>query len=333
MKRLFASMAVMMLIFGGFGSELLVRLRSSRECGTIVTMGLGGLDVEYLSARLAEGRAQAIASAHLLRRSAIPPLLSGLAVTDKLVRVFRGRPAPIALRSLVDIFDGFARLGRLFSPFGRRFPYVIEEAEVNPFVISGGGLLPLDGLCRFSRRREPARPSIHAQIGRLLRPASIGIIGVSERLNLGRIILKNILREGFPRERVYIVKPGVGEIEGCRCVPGIQDLPETVDLFVLTLAAEQSPAVVEALVTHGKARSAIVIAGGLGEKPGTEVLEENIRGVLKWGRETGRVGRLVPVGQHVLAEPHEVRYSLKPRCLVRRYRSAHTGVHISPLPH
>ncbi|OGD19980.1 MAG: hypothetical protein A2W03_16035 [Candidatus Aminicenantes bacterium RBG_16_63_16] len=280
----------------GFGSELLVGLRNSREFGPVVTMGLGGLDVEYLNERLREGRALAIGSAHLLRRSGLAPALSRLAVTGKLIGGFRGKPAPLAMTALIDIFEKFGRLGRLFSPFGRRFPYVIEEAEVNPFVIRGGRLLPLDGLCRFSRRHEPPRPAIHGRIEHLLRPASIGIIGVSERLNLGRLILKNILREGFPRERVYVVKPGLTEIEGCRCVPEIRDLPETVDLFVLTLGAEQSPAVVEALITFGKARSVIIIAGGLGEKKGTEDLEANIRGLLKWGRDAGKVTPVINGG-------------------------------------
>ncbi len=280
----------------GFGSELLIGLRNSREFGPVVTMGLGGLDVEYLNERLREGKALAIGSAHLVKRSGIAAALSRLAVTDKLVGGFRGQAAPVTGTVLVDIFERFVRLAGLFSPYGRRFPYVIEEAEVNPFVIRGGSLVPLDGLCRFSRHHEPLRPVIHGQIGPLLRPASIGIIGVSERLNLGRIILKNILREGFPRERVYVVKPGFAEIEGCRCVPEIRELPETVDLFVLTLGAEQSPAVIEALVTFGKARSAIIIAGGMGEKQGTEVLEENIRGLLKWGRETGKVTPVVNGG-------------------------------------
>jgi acyl-CoA synthetase (NDP forming) len=280
----------------GFGSELLVGLRNSREFGPIVTLGPGGLDVEYLGARLKEGRALAIGSAHLLRRGEIAPLLARLAVTDKLVGGFRGKSAPVTMRALVDIFESFGKLGELFSPFGRKFPYVIEEAEVNPFVIRGGSLVPLDGLCRFSRHHQPARPAIYGRIDHLLRPSSIGIIGVSERLNLGRLILKNILREGFPRERVYVVKPGLSEIEGCRCVPEIRDLPETVDLFVLTLGAEQSPAVIEDLVTFGKARSVIIIAGGMGEKLGTEVLEENIRGLLQSGRETGRVTPVINGG-------------------------------------
>ena len=168
----------------GFGSELLLGLRHTREFGPVVTMGSGGLDVEYINERLEQGRALAIGSAHLLRRREIEAALSSLAVFDKLTGGFRGKAAPVAAAALVDIFDRFLELGRLFSPMAKGSGYVIEEAEVNPLVVRGGKLLPLDGLCRFSRLHESPRAVIYPQIDRLLRPGSIGLIGVSERLNL-----------------------------------------------------------------------------------------------------------------------------------------------------
>ena len=111
-------------------------------------------------------------------------------------------------------------------------------------------------------------------------------------MNLGHFILNNILREGFPRDRVYVVKPGIQEIEGCLCVPTVFDLPEAVDLFVLTLAADQSIGVIEQLISAEKARSVILIAGGIGEKKGTEALEARIQGLLMESRKQGKV---VPV--------------------------------------
>lgn len=276
----------------GFGSEILVGIRHSREFGPIVTMGLGGLDVEYLNERLKEGQALAIGSAHLLRREEIAPLLRPLAFYDKLTREHRGRGAVIAEDELVSIFSRFLDLARLFSPYSKKSVYVIEEAEVNPFVVVGGKLVPLDGMCRFSRSHSQAKPRLSASLDFLLHPRSIGIIGVSERMNLGRIILKNILREGFPREKTYVIKPGLDQIEGCRCLPSVSELPETVDLFVLTLAAEQSVGVMKELAEGGKARSVVIIAGGLGEKKGTEALQESIRTLLQRSR---RAGKFTPV--------------------------------------
>ncbi|MDH7512701.1 MAG: acetate--CoA ligase family protein [Clostridiales bacterium] len=280
----------------GFGSELLVGLRHSREFGPIVTMGLGGLDVEYLSERLKEGKALAIGSAPLLRQEEIASLLRPLAFFDKITKEHRGRKAAIKEDELVSAFSCFLRLGAHFSPYARMSPYVIEEAEVNPFVVVAGRLVPLDGMCRFSRAHVQARPRLSASLDFILHPRSIGIIGVSERMNLGRIILKNILREGFPGEKVYIVKPGVKEIDGCRCLPGVSELPETVDLFVLTLAAEQSVGVMKELVRTQKARSVVIIAGGLGEKTGTEALEKKIRELISHSRKRGRLTPIVNGG-------------------------------------
>jgi acyl-CoA synthetase (NDP forming) len=280
----------------GFGSELLVGIRHSREFGPVVTMGLGGLDVEYVNERIKEGKAVGIGSAHLLRKKEILPLLKPLAFYGKLVKAFRGREALLSEKTLVDTYDRFLQLAACFSPYSKSSPYVIEEAEVNPLVVRGGRLIPLDGLCRFSRNKEKARAGLFESIDFLLHPRSIGIIGVSERMNLGHIILKNILREGFPKERVYLVKPGLKEMEGCLCVPAVSDLPERVDLFVLTLSADQSVGVMEQLLETEKARSVILIAGGIGEKKGTKVLEENIRNLLARSRQEGRPAPVVNGG-------------------------------------
>lgn len=280
----------------GFGSELLAGVRNSREFGPVVTMGLGGLDVEYVNERLKERTALAIGSAHLLERGQIESLLEPLAFTEKMVRGFRGKPAPATADALVGAFDLFRRLAAHFSPYSRRSAYVIEEAEVNPLVVRGGAFVPLDGTCRFSRRRGAPRPSLSSGLEFLLHPRSIGIIGVSERLNLGHVILNNVLREGFPKERVWVVKPGLSEVEGCRCVPTVADLPETVDLFVLTLAAGQSAAVMAELVAAEKARSVIIIAGGMGEKHGMEGIEEEIKALLRKGRKEKRLTPVVNGG-------------------------------------
>jgi acyl-CoA synthetase (NDP forming) len=277
----------------GFGSEILLGVRNSRDFGPVITMGGGGLDVEYMAERLREGRAAVLSSVHLAADAAVPSLLEPLAFFGKLAAEFRGRKPLVSAKALAETFLRFRALAEAFSPFAVGSAFVIEEAEVNPFVVRAGRLVPLDGVCRFSReKRPPAGTRETAAIGRLLRPESIAVIGVSEKMNLGHIILNNILKSGFPRGKVFVVKPGLGEIEGCRCVPSVRDLPQAVDLFVLTLAAEQCPETMRELVEHGKARSVIIIAGGMGEKAGGGSIEDEIRGILTRGREQGK---LVPV--------------------------------------
>ncbi len=272
----------------GFGAELLLGLRNSREFGPIVSVGSGGLDVEYLNARLREGSSVSIASTHLWEDRDVARLLRPLALYDKLTTSFRGRPPLVSEDKLAGLCLKFQRLGAHFSPYSGDSEFVIEEAEVNPFVVSRGRLLPLDGLCRISRRKDTAEARPHGDIEFLLAPRSIGIIGVSEKMNIGRIILKNILKQGFPNEKVYVVKPGTEEIEGCRCVPDVASLPETVDLFVHTVSAEQGLQVMRDLIQAQKARSVIFIAGGMGEKEGTEDIEANIKSLIREGRAANR---------------------------------------------
>jgi len=275
----------------GFGTELLIGVRNSREFGPIVTAGAGGVEVEYWNERFKAGQAVSIVSAPLVKKEDIMPRLKPLAVYAKLVKPFRGRPAVLKEAALAETVYRLARLAAHYSPFGRS-PYVIEELEVNPFVVRSGSLVPLDGLCRFSRERVHIGDRPVSNISFLLHPASIAIIGVSERMNMGHIILNNILNRGFPRERVFVVKPGMERMAGCVCVPDVASLPEAVDLFVLTLAAEQSCDVMAELIAREKARSVILIAGGLGEKKGTRGLEEKIVELIAASR--GR-GRLTPV--------------------------------------
>jgi len=280
----------------GFGSELLLGLRNTREFGPVVTLGAGGIDVEFMNYNLKEGRALAIASAPLIENFDVVSVLKSLAFFDKITAEFRGRKPLLTQEELVNVFKQFGLLAVSFSPFGEENEYVLEEAEVNPFVINTGKLVPLDGMCRFSRSLKPVEKRPFEKIDSLLKPESIGIIGVSEKMNIGHIILNNILKQGFPKEKIFVVKPGLNQIEGCLCVPSVSDLPETVDMFVLTVSAEQSREVMKDLVDSEKAHSVIIIAGGIGEKKGTESLEQDIKAILTRGREQEKITPVVNGG-------------------------------------
>jgi len=312
----------------GFGSEVLLGLRNSRDFGPVLTMGGGGVDVEYMNERLKEGTAAAIGSAHLLDAARVPGLLEPLAFFGKLAAEFRGRKPLVAPAALAQAFLSFRDLAAAFSPLSTASPFVLEEAEVNPFVVRRGRLVALDGVCRFSRDKSAMVPRPIEDIGRLLKPASIGIIGVSEKMNIGHIILNNTLGNGFPPDRVTVIKPGLNTIEGCRCVPSIAAMPETVDLFVLTLAADQCYDVMKDLVDHGKARSVIIIAGGMGEKEGGASIEDRIRDLLLEGRRSGKTTPVVNGGNclGVASKPGRYDTTFIPEPKLPRPRSARSDM-------
>src|SRR5690606_27835713 len=84
-------------------------------------------------------------------------------------------------------------------------------------VRAGGDLVVASARCALGPPAARPLPRPVAKIDKLLHPASLGIVGVSGTgMNFGRIILRNLVGSGYPKERITIVKPGEAEIDGVR---------------------------------------------------------------------------------------------------------------------
>ncbi|HYN71832.1 MAG TPA: GNAT family N-acetyltransferase [Nakamurella sp.] len=83
-------------------------------------------------------------------------------------------------------------------------------------------------------------------IARLLAPRSIAVIGASdEPATLGRIVLENLLRGRFSGP-IYPVTPDAVSVQGVRAYAGVTDIPDPVDLAVVTVPAANVAEVVAA---------------------------------------------------------------------------------------
>jgi acyl-CoA synthetase (NDP forming) len=67
-----------------------------------------------------------------------------------------------------------------------------------------------------------------------------------------------------------VIRPGLEEIDGVRCVPDLKALDGPLDLLVLAVDASQVPDMVEEVIDEQVAESVLLIPGGLGEKKGSE---------------------------------------------------------------
>lgn len=274
----------------GLGSEFLIGLRWTEEFGTVLTIGPGGIYAEFLAGNFKAGRGLAILSP-VLPPPNLEDALGAAAVVDLATAGLRGQTPRLPMTQLTAVVSRFLAIGREFMP------HQISECEVNPLVVSDWGPVALDVLVKLGRGRPappPARPLW--KMKRLLEPRSVAIVGVSEQLNPGHIILNNLLREGFARERIYVVKPGAQAIEGCRCVADVASLPDRVDLFVLAVSAAQVPRIITDVVAQEKAESLIVIPGGLEEKQGTSAIVDEMRAALVRSRTTTWEGPLINGG-------------------------------------
>lgn len=296
------------------GHEMIVGYRFAKDFGPIVSFGPGGIYTEYLAKTFREGVANVFFSPATASRALVERELSRNAVRTLVAGGLRNTKPAIDEARIVDAVWAFIQASSLLASAG------VTEFEVNPFVVSRGRdgkgrLVALDVLVKLGEiapasgkgelalgasgavvnRLQSIRPV--GKIDRLLHPRSAAIVGVSEKgMNNGRIILRNLLENGFERSRLYVVKPGLAEIDGCRCVPDIASLPEKVDLFVLVIPAAAAPGTIAELAELDKAESVIVIPGGLEEKSGTEGIVARMREALERSRSGGSGGPLLNGG-------------------------------------
>lgn len=110
-------------------------------------------------------------------------------------------------------------------------------------------------------------------IARLLSPASVAVIGASgdARKTSGRPIA--FLRKHGFKGRLYPVNPRYDEIDGLRCYPSVDELPEVPDVAIILLGPERANQAVADLASRG-CPAAIVLAGGYGETGETGALRQ-----------------------------------------------------------
>ncbi len=186
-------------------------------------------------------------------------------------------------------------MSRALPPVGEAGAPALEELEFNPLVVDATGrLVAVDALARVTAARVQSPRPPTARLRAFFEPARVAVAGVSSKgVNMGRIILRNLLRDGFTPEQLVVLKPGDTEIDGVRCVPGPSALPERVDLAVLAVAAGAVPELMQGLIAHEKAEGVIVIPGGMAEKEGGAATQQALEAQLAASRATAWGGPVV----------------------------------------
>jgi acetate---CoA ligase (ADP-forming) len=120
-------------------------------------------------------------------------------------------------------------------------------------------------------------------VARLLNPRSVAVVGASGRPGALSWWPLHLLRQyHFPGE-VFLVNPNRSEIDGEPCVPGLASIGRPVDVAVVALSAENTPAAVRECAAAGVG-AVVLPAQGFGElgEPGRaaeRAMAEVARGV------------------------------------------------------
>ncbi|MCL6635443.1 MAG: CoA-binding protein, partial [Peptococcaceae bacterium] len=99
------------------------------------------------------------------------------------------------------------------------------------------------------------------QVKRFVEPASIAMIGVSSRTGPESFnAMENMIKCGY-KGRIYAVNPRGGEILGVKVYPSISEVPEVVDLAVISTPRAVVPDIVRECVARGIKAVAIITQG------------------------------------------------------------------------
>src|ERR1700732_637953 len=95
-------------------------------------------------------------------------------------------------------------------------------------------------------------------------PRSVAVIGATEKAgSVGRSILWNLISSPFGGT-VYPVNPKRSSVLGIKAYPGLDHIPDQLDLAVIVTPAETVPGVMRECGEHG-VKGAIVISAGFKE--------------------------------------------------------------------
>ncbi|MBW2104032.1 MAG: CoA-binding protein, partial [Deltaproteobacteria bacterium] len=98
----------------------------------------------------------------------------------------------------------------------------------------------------------------------LFEPSSLAVVGASNTVGKwGYMMVSRPIQSGY-RGRIYPVNPKEKEILGLKAYPSLRDIPDPVDLAIITIPAQKVPDAIRDCAEKG-IRAAIVITAGFAE--------------------------------------------------------------------
>ncbi|MCX7641257.1 MAG: acetate--CoA ligase family protein [Elusimicrobiales bacterium] len=265
------------------GEEILVGIKYDNAFGFIMMVGPGGTYTEKLMKSIKKEYVPEFLSLPCSEKNIVSFVEKSWTFSYTLGKV-RGVSAKTTLEEIVKTLKSFINLVIDFE----KKNLIIEEFEVNPFIVSNGKLYAADGVLRFKSNIDEKRViPTESALDSLTSPKNIAFCGVSEKkYNLGRIILNNTIKAGFPKENMYIIKDGIESVDGIKCYKDLLSIPTNkIDMYIVSVPVENVVSVIREVSDSGKINGIVLITGGIGEKSGTENIQKEIVSLIRKARE------------------------------------------------
>jgi len=279
--------------------EFVAGLFHDAQFGPTVMFGVGGIFTEAI-----EDIVFALAP---LNKTEARSMLNQVNA-QKLLNAFRGEKKPdtnALIKTLLAL-----------SKIGIEIPQ-IREIDINPLLVTPeGNVSAVDALIVLGdppEKKITHTPVSPKDMGRLFYPKSIAFIGASAGISKwGQLMYSNVLVGNY-QGKIYLVNSKGGEIIGRNVYKSVTEIPEPVDLAVVTIPANHVLALIPELKKK-KIKNVLLISSGFGETgpEGKKLEEELIRqakeaGILILGPNTMGICNpyisLYCTGTHVRPKP------------------------------
>ena len=265
-------------------SEIFVSLQRDWCCGAIISFGFGGLLTEDWARELKQSLLVWPASVYSPEEAFEE--LSEHWLGKILLGKTREQEALVDAECLLDFLK---KLWKLDEVMAREQLGLIE---LNPLVIDrAGDIVAIDGvgLCSEEAHAEPA--PVPLQDDSFLNPKRIAVAGVSANAgSVGGLILENLRQSSLPDDGLLVVKPGVDDFAGIRCVADVAALADDpVDVLIVALPAERCVPMIEQLCAEGGGAAVVyIVTGGIGDGADQGGFGDRLSELIKSRRQSGQ---------------------------------------------
>ena len=231
------------------GVEIIVGIQNDPQFGPVIMAGLGGIMTEIM---------KDVAFRMLpITTSDAKSMLNELKGSE-LFKGFRGSE-PIDLNKVAQMLVQIGKMGVENADY-------INSIDFNPVVIYPKSHYVVDAKIILNKEKKKgsiskAKPN-KENMETFFTPQSVALVGASSsKGKIGNSILDSLVNYDF-KGKVYPINPKAEEIFGQKCYPSVADIPDPVDLVVVSVDLSVTPPVLEDCAKKGVHNVVIVSGGG-----------------------------------------------------------------------
>jgi len=232
------------------GIELIVGLQNDPQFGPVIMAGIGGIYTEVF-------KDVSFRVLPITKEDAISMIedLKG----NKILKGFRGMP-PVNMDMLAEALVNIGKFGTDMAPF-------YESIDFNPVIFYENDYVVVDAKILLREKPEPeiiskAQPDSQ-YMDLFFNAKSIALIGASpEAGKVGNSVLESMVKHDYKGKVFPVNAKGYPEIMGIKAYKSLDDIPDKIDLVVVTVDLKFVPDLLKSAAKKDIHNFVIISGGG-----------------------------------------------------------------------